>query len=70
MTRRFETALGAGELLAGVRIPQPSRAARWGYYKVCRKPGEFAQAIGAVLFDPERAVCRAVIGATRRPRRS
>ena len=28
------------------------------------KTGEFANAIGAVLFDPARSVCRAVLGAT------
>jgi aerobic carbon-monoxide dehydrogenase medium subunit len=59
----FETALAAGELIEAVCVPRLSGAARWGFYKVCRKTGEFAHAIGAVLFDPERAVCRAVIGA-------
>ena len=47
-----------------MRVPRLSRAARWGYYKFCRKTGELAQAIGAYLYDPDRAVCRAVIGAT------
>ena len=61
----FEVAVDPGELLEAVRIPRVSARACWGYYKVCRKPGEFALAIGAVLFDPERAVFRAVIGATR-----
>jgi hypothetical protein len=28
-------------------------SARWGYVKACRKTGEFAHAIGAVLIDPE-----------------
>jgi carbon-monoxide dehydrogenase medium subunit len=60
----FECNLAAGELLSGIRIPRLSSAARWGYYKSCRKTGEFAHAIGAYLYDPERAVCRAVIGAT------
>jgi aerobic carbon-monoxide dehydrogenase medium subunit len=59
----FETALAPGELIEAVSIPRPSGAAKWGFYKACRKTGEFAHAIGAVLFDPERAVCRAVIGA-------
>jgi carbon-monoxide dehydrogenase medium subunit len=59
----FETALAPGELVEAISIPRPSNAARWGFYKVCRKTGEFAHAIGAVLFDPARAVCRAVIGA-------
>ncbi len=60
----FETALAPGELLAGVRVPAVSPAARWGYYKFCRKAGEFAETIAAVLDDPEAGVARAVIGAT------
>ena len=60
----FETALTEDELLTGVRIPKLTKAARWGYYKFCRKTGEFAEAIGAVLLDPDRNICRAVIGAT------
>ena len=59
----FETALAPGELIEAVCVPRLSGVARWGFYKACRKTGEFAHAIGAVLFDPERAVCRAVIGA-------
>ena len=60
----LETSLAAGELLEAVRIPRLSRSARWAYLKKCRKTGEFAHAIGAVLVDPERNICRAVIGAT------
>jgi carbon-monoxide dehydrogenase medium subunit len=60
----FECSLAAGELLSGVRVPRLSRNARWGYYKFSRKPGELAHAIGAYLYDPDRAVWRAVIGAT------
>ncbi len=64
VTGAFSTALADDELLVGIRIPRPSRQARWGHYKFCRKPGEFAEAIGGVLEDPERGVCRAVVGAT------
>jgi carbon-monoxide dehydrogenase medium subunit len=64
MTGAFEVALESGEILEAVRIPRFSRGARWGFCKISRKTGEMAQAIGAVLHDPERAVCRAVIGAT------
>jgi carbon-monoxide dehydrogenase medium subunit len=64
VTGAFEVALDPGEILEAVRIPRLSRSARWGYYKICRKPGELAQAIGAVLHDPERSLLRAVIGAT------
>ena len=65
VTGAFETALGPAEILAGIRIPRPSSKARWGYSKICRKAGEFAMAIGAVLDDPERDILRMVIGATR-----
>lgn len=60
----LEAELDPSELLMGVEVPRLSRSSRWGYYKHCRKTGELAQAIGAFLHDPERAVCRAVIGAT------
>jgi carbon-monoxide dehydrogenase medium subunit len=59
----FETALDPGEIVQAVRVPRFSGEARWGYYKACRKAGEFAYASGAVLHDPARGVCRAVIGA-------
>jgi carbon-monoxide dehydrogenase medium subunit len=64
MAGAFETALAPGELLEAIRVPWLSPHRRWGFYKFCRKAGEYAHAIGAVLFDPERAVCRAVFGAT------
>lgn len=65
VTGAFSTALEEREILVALRIPKLSARARWGHYKFCRKPGEFAEAIGAVLVDEERRVCRAVIGATR-----
>jgi aerobic carbon-monoxide dehydrogenase medium subunit len=64
VTGAFEVMLEPAELLQGIRIPRPSRAARCAYYKVCRKAGEFALASAAVLFDGERDCFRAVIGAT------
>ncbi len=64
MTGVFESSLADGELLIGIRVAKLSPAARWGYFKSCRKTGELAHAIGAFLHDPERGVCRAVIGAT------
>ena len=64
MTGAFSTLLAENEILVGLRIPKLSAAARWGHYKFCRKPGEFAEALGAVLVDPDRNICRAVIGAT------
>src|SRR4029453_17885007 len=64
VTGAFEVSLAPGELLQSIHIPRPSRAAACGYYKVCRKAGEFALASGAVVLDPERGCFRAVIGAT------
>ena len=59
----FETALEPGELIIELRIPRLSSRASWGYYKVCRKAGEFAQASAGVLIDPSRGITRCVIGA-------
>jgi carbon-monoxide dehydrogenase medium subunit len=59
----FETALAEDELITGVRFTRLSGQARWGYWKFCRKPGEFADALAGVLVEPERGIERAVIGA-------
>ena len=64
MQAAFTTGLGGEELLLGVRIAKCSASTKFGYFKFCRKVGEFAEAIGAVLLDPARGVRRAVIGAT------
>jgi aerobic carbon-monoxide dehydrogenase medium subunit len=59
----LETAARPDELLETVHIPMMPVSARWGYVKTCRKTGEFAHAIGAVLIDPEAGMARVVIGA-------
>jgi aerobic carbon-monoxide dehydrogenase medium subunit len=59
----LESALLPGEMIEQVRIPAMSTSARWGYVKACRKTGEFAHAIGAVLIDPDASTARIVIGA-------
>lgn len=66
VTGALETALGTGELLEAIRVPVLSPSAKWGYYKVCRKTGEYAHAIGVVLLDRTLNVFRAVVGATER----
>ena len=60
----FQTALAPGEIVEGVLLPKLPAATRWGYYKLCRKPGEYADAMCAVVFDPERRQCRVIAGAT------
>jgi carbon-monoxide dehydrogenase medium subunit len=64
MAGAFTTALREDEILTAVRIPRLSATARWSYYKVNRKTGEFAEAIAAIIDDPARAVRRGLIGAT------
>lgn len=60
----FDSALDDGEIVAAVEIPRFSSGARWGFWKFCRKAGEFAEAMCAVLVDRERSVCRIALGAT------
>ena len=60
----FTTALGPGELIEAVLLPKLSESAVWGYNKICKKTGEFADAIGAAVFDPPRGFARIVAGAT------
>jgi carbon-monoxide dehydrogenase medium subunit len=67
MTGALESALRENELVEAVRIPVMRTSARWGYAKACRKPGEFAHAIAAVLIDPEAATGRVAIGAIETP---
>ncbi len=63
VTGALESALQPGEIVEAVRVPAMTPSAKWGYVKACRKTGEFAHAMAAVLIDPEQATARAVIGA-------
>lgn len=63
MTGAFTTVLADDELIASVAVPKISPQARWGYYKFCRKPGEFPEASAAVVLDPARKVARLFAGA-------
>jgi carbon-monoxide dehydrogenase medium subunit len=59
----METCLGETDILQGVLLPVLSTQARWSYNKFCRKSGEFAHSIGAVVIDPELRMANAVLGA-------
>lgn len=59
----LESTLQPGEMVESVWVPALATSARWGYAKSCRKPGEFAHAIGAVVIDPDAATARVVVGA-------
>jgi carbon-monoxide dehydrogenase medium subunit len=60
----METELADDEIILGVRLAKFSPHARFGFHKICRKAGEFAEAIGVVVHDPEHAFFCAVAGAT------
>ena len=59
----FTTALREDEIIESVEVPKLSRAGRYGYYKFCRKTGDFAEASAAAVFDPETRAARIYFGA-------
>ena len=61
----MESALEADELVTAIAVPKFSPAARFGYHKICRKTGEFAEAIGVAVHDPERGAVRLVASSAR-----
>lgn len=67
MIAAYTTDLANDEVLTAIEIPSLSATARWGFNKVCRKTGEFAHAIGAVVIDTTREVSRVVCGAIEAP---
>lgn len=69
MQGAYTTQLKDGEILTRIDVPELGASARWGYYKSCRKPGEFADASAAVLFDPAHKTARIVLGALDGPPR-
>ncbi len=59
----FATVLTEEELVVAVEVPKLSASARWGYWKFCRKTGEFPECSAAMLMDPERKLARLWVGA-------
>ena len=59
----YETKLADYEIIESIRIPRLSTDARWGYVKLCRKSGEFANALAVAVADRARNHYRIVLGA-------
>ena len=59
----FTTALQDDDVIVAVEVPRFGAGARWAYRKLCRKPGEFADAIAAGWIDPARGIARVALGA-------
>ncbi|MFV0245862.1 MAG: FAD binding domain-containing protein [Qingshengfaniella sp.] len=66
ITGALSTALGTAEIITAVRVPRRGPAARWSYWKFCRKVGEFAKASATVLADPDRGDYRVLACAIER----
>lgn len=66
MTAAFTTQLADDEIIESIRVPKLGAGVRWGYYKFCRKTGEFPEASAALLLDPQRRVARLFAGALER----
>lgn len=63
MLGAFTTLLEEGEIITAVLLPKLDATLRWGYYKLCRKTGEFAHASAAAAFDARTGLARVVLGA-------
>ena len=63
MLAAYTTMLGGGDVITALHLPLMSTQARWGYYKFCRKTGEFAEASCAAYFEPATATAQIVVGA-------
>jgi aerobic carbon-monoxide dehydrogenase medium subunit len=59
----FTTTLAAGEVLTGVNVPDLPAGSRWGYAKLARKHGAFADSLAAVVW-PAGGTPRVALGAT------
>lgn len=67
MLGAYTTVLESDELIVAINVPSETPTTHWGYHKVCRKPGEFAEASAAVYFDVSRKRARIVLGAADGP---
>lgn len=63
MLGAYTTSLAEGDLIVAVDVPTVSADSRFGYYKFCKKTGEFAEASCAAWFDPAHRIARIVLGA-------
>lgn len=62
LTGAMTTAIEDQEVIEAVSLPRLNSSVRWGYHKICRKAGEFANAMAVVILGaPDGS--RAVIGA-------
>ena len=63
VTGPYATTLAPGEIVLGVDLPRPDAALRWGFAKVARKSGAFANSIAIVTRLGRDGPASAVLGA-------
>jgi len=66
----FTTEIREDEIITAVLVPKLAGSARFGYFKFCRKTGEFPEASAAVVIDRERDAARVYLGALSGPPQS
>ena len=59
----YETTLTTGDIIMGFDIPAPPKSFRWGFAKVARKSGAFAQSLAVVTAAGKDGPVKAVLGA-------
>ncbi|MBM3530020.1 MAG: carbon monoxide dehydrogenase [Alphaproteobacteria bacterium] len=60
---QYETTLSAGDIVMGFDVPTPSVPTRWGFSKVARKSGAFAQSIAIATALGRSGRVNVVLGA-------
>jgi aerobic carbon-monoxide dehydrogenase medium subunit len=63
----FQTQLADDEVIENFRVAKLSPKARWGYVKLARKSGSFADTLAVAVADPVRNHNRIVLGAANGP---
>src|SRR5262249_29380500 len=59
----YETTLVNGDIIMGFDIPSPGASFRWGFAKVARKSGAFANSIAVVTEQGDVAPANVILGA-------
>src|SRR5262249_45747451 len=60
---QYETTLATGEIIVGFDIPGPAKQFKWGFAKVARKSGAFANSIAFVTQNGKDGPVAVVLGA-------
>jgi aerobic carbon-monoxide dehydrogenase medium subunit len=60
---QYSTSLAADEIIIGFDVPRPDAVLRWGFFKVVRKSGAFANSIAFVVSHGHGGPARVVLAA-------